>query len=410
MRALFRLGWRNLWRNRRRTLINLSAAGLGLCLVIFYQGLIDGMMGDARNELDNTGMGHVEITAPLWRVKRGAGLAIEGPEAVLKRLTLPQGAQVGARVVARGLASSAWGSQGVEVHGIDPVVEKDLANYVEDIRAGEKLAQGDVRGALIGEKLAERLKLRVGQKIRLMVQRADGEMGADIFRVRGIFHSVSSSLSRSRVLVVAPAARTLLGVGDVAHQIVVQLERSEDADRVAAALRAELGPGFEVMSLGELLPAFKAMEDYVGKMMLVMAAFVYLLVGLGIMNTMLMSVLERTREFGVMRALGNRPRQIVELVMAEAFWIATLSVVVGLSLGLLLTWAGSHGSWFDFSKTMGESFEMGGATMRSVFHTAFVPVAGVESAGAVYLLTLLVGRYPAWRITKLRPAEALRAT
>jgi ABC-type lipoprotein release transport system permease subunit len=410
MRALLRLGWRNLWRNRRRTLINLSAAGFGLCLVIFYQGLIGGMMGDARNELDNTGMGHVEVTAPLWRAKRGAALAIEGPETVLKRLTLPPGAQAGARVVARGLASSAWGSQGVEVHGVDPAVERDLANYVEDIRAGEKLAEGDVRGALIGETLAERLKLKPGQKIRLMVQRADGEMGADVFRVRGVFHSVSTSVSRSRVLVATAAARTLLGVGDVAHQIVVQLERSEDADQVAARMRAVLGPGFEVQSLGELLPAFKAMEDYVAKMMVVMAAFVYLLVGLGIMNTMLMSVLERTREFGVMRALGNRAAQIVELVLAEAFWIATLSVALGLSLGLFLTWAGSHGSWFDFSKTLGESFEMGGATVRSVFHTAFVPVAGVKSAAAVYLLTLLVGLYPAYRINKLLPAEALRAT
>jgi ABC-type lipoprotein release transport system permease subunit len=409
MRSLLTLAWRNLWRNRRRTFINLSAAGFGLFLLILYQGLIDSIMSDAKSQMSTTGMGHVEITAPGWRVKRSVGLAMESPQALLSRLELPPGSQAGARLSARGLASSAHGSQGVEVRGIDPVNEAKLAVYVSDLRDGAALSAEDAHGVLIGEKLAERLKVRVGQKLRLMVQRADGEMGADIFRVRGIFHSIAVPISRGQVLVSAGAARALFGLGDVAHQVVIQLERADDADGLAASLRGRLGPGYEVASYGDILPVLRAMEGLMAGMMLVMGGFVYLLVGLGIMNTMLMSVLERTREFGVMQALGNRPRQVVWLVLAEAFWVATLSVAIGLSLGLLATWFGAHYSVFDMGKSVGESMEIGGTVLKSSFHTRFSPLAALKAAAIVQVLTVLVGLYPAWRVSKMNPADALRA-
>ena len=311
-------------------------------------------------------------------------------------------------MVARGLASSARGSQGVTIHGIDPAAEAQLAHYVTDVRAGKPLSADDPHGALIGERLAERLKVKVGQKVRLMVQRADGEMGADVFRVRGIFHAVAAPASRGTVLVWASAAQGLLGLGDTAHQVVIQLERAEDADLVAASLRTQLGPGYEVATYGELLPALKAMEGMIGSIMLVMATFVYLLVGLGILNTTLMSVLERTREFGVMRALGNRPAQITWLVLAESFWVATLAVAAGLSLGLLVTWVGSEHTLVDLSRSLGESMEIGGTVLKSAFRTRFSVPAGLRAALVVYLITLAVGVYPAWRVSRGKVAEALR--
>ena len=410
MRALLTLGWRNIWRNRRRTLINMSAVGFGLFLVIVYSGMIAGMLGDAKSQLDNSGMGHVEIYAPGFRLRHGAGMTLGDPQALLARLKLPPGAQVGARVVGRGLATSARGGQGVGIIGIDPGPEALLSAYSTDIRQGARLAADDDRGILIGEKLAERLKVGVGQKVRLMVQQADGEMGADIFRVRGIFHSIVAPISRGQVLVTTRAAQTLLGVPGAAHQVVIQLERPEDAEPLAAALRAELGQGVEVATLLQLLPVLATMDRLIDGVMLVMALFVYLLVGLGILNTMLMSVLERTREFGVMRAIGTRPGRVVALVLAEAFWIATISVAVGLSLGLALTWFGSERPLLDFSKTAGESIELSGAFLRSALRTRFSVASGLKASALVYVLTLLVGLYPAWRISRQQPADSLRAT
>jgi putative ABC transport system permease protein len=409
MRTLLKLGWRNIWRNRRRTLINMSAIGIGLFLVVAYGSIVDALMNDAKSQMANSGMGHVEIYAPGFRGKQNVGAFMENPGSVLARLQLPEGALSGARVVARGLATTAHGGQGVLIHGVDPAREASIASYVSDIREGAPLAAGDDRGILVGEKLAERLKVRVGQKVRLMAQRTDGEMGADLFRVRGIFHSVAAGISKSRVIVTAKAAQTLLGLPDAANQIVIQLARAEDADRVAASLRAQLGAGFDVVTYGELLPVLKTLERTMSTVMSIAAFFVYLLVSFGILNTMLMSVLERTHEFGVMQAIGNRPGRIRALIVAESFWVATVSVAVGLALGLAFTAYGSHHTMLDFRSTLGESMELGGAVVKSTLRTEFSPLSSLRSASYVYVVTLLVALYPAWRVSRMLPAHALRA-
>ena len=407
MGMVFKLAWRNLWRNRRRTVINMSAVGIGLILVILYAGLIDGLMGDARSQMRNVGMGHVEVYAPQYRARQSVGAYLEQPAAILARLKLPEGSRSNARVVVRGLLTSAHGARGVLVHGVDPVAEGAVSLYVTDIRQGQPLAADDDHGILIGQKLGERLKVRVGQKVRLMAQRTDGEMGADIFRVRGIFHSIAAGISQGRVIITVRAAQSLLGLPDSAHQIVIQLKHASDADAVAVAVRAELGPAFDVVTYGELLPVLKTLERTIDSVLLVIAVFVYLLVGLGIMNTMLMSVLERTREFGVMQAIGNRPGSIRALVIAESIWVATLSVAIGLTAGLALT-----GYWsthpLSIYQAAGESFEMGGAYVSTSFRTLFSPLVGLRAAAFVYLITVAVALYPAWRVSQMHPADALR--
>src|SRR6185295_15867532 len=192
---ILRIAWRSIWRNRRRTLISMSAATFGLVLVIFYSSLMSAMIGDAKNQLDTTGMGHVEVYAAGYRQKPQASKAFRDPAAVLAKLQLPPGAEAGYRVLARALISSAHASEGVEVHGVDWANEEHLASYVSDLRAGAAPAADDAQGILVGEKLAQRLKVGVGSKVRAMASRTDGEVGANLFRVRGIFHSISPALS-----------------------------------------------------------------------------------------------------------------------------------------------------------------------------------------------------------------------
>jgi ABC-type lipoprotein release transport system permease subunit len=239
-----------------------------------------------------------------------------------------------------------------------------------------------------------------------MVQRADAEMGADLFRVRGVFHSIAPAIGQRQVYVAPGAARELLGLGEVSHQVVIQLPDAAQAKAVAAALRASLGDGFEVVTWGELLPVLEKMEALMSSIVFFMAMFVYLLVGLGVLNTMLMSVLERTREFGVLLSLGTRPGRIVRIVLSESFWIATISVVAGAALGGLLTWRLS-GSGFQLSG-VGESFQIQGATLATLVKTRFRLGDVLQAAAFVYVMALIVGLYPASRITKLQPAEALR--
>lgn len=402
------LAWRNLWRNRRRTLINLSAVGLGLALVVVYGGLVGGIMGEARNQLDTSGMGHVELTAPGWRAHRAAKHVLSDVPGLRQGLELPPGAEVAARLVLRGLASSAHGNEAVEVHGVDFAEERLVADYVRAVRQGSVPQPDDPRGVLVGEELARRLAVSVGGKLRVMVQRADGEMGAELYRVRGIYHAVTKNISQRRVLMTTNAATALSGYAG-AHQLVIQLPRPAEADAVAQRLRAALGSPVEVATYVQLFPIFKTMDALMENAILVASLFVYLLVGLGILNTMLMSVLERTREFGVMQALGTRPSGVVGLVLAESFWIATLAVALGLTLGLSLTWYGSRSVLLDYSDVMGEGLDLGGAVVKAAFVTEFSVAEGLRAARLVYLMALVVGLFPAFRVARMRPVQALHA-
>jgi putative ABC transport system permease protein len=408
MATIMKIAWRSIWRNRRRTLISMSAVGVGLVLVILYAGLVSGILGDAKEQLDNIGMGHVEITAAGWRTHRGAAESIDNPAALVATLDLPPLTEVGWRVIARGLASSARGSEGVELQGVDWEREAQLSAVVRDITSGTRPVQTDDGGVLIGEKLADRLKVKVGSKVRVMAQRADGEIGAELYRVRGIFHSLSPSISEHRVLVGEASARRLLGIGEAGHQIVIQLDRAEDADLVAARLRATLGRRYEVLSYGELLPMLRNIEHLFGFVVWIAAVFVYGLVGLGILNTMLMSVLERTREFGVLRAIGTRPGRVVGQVLGESFWIATISGAGGLAVGLALTWYGSSHPLMTIGG--GEALEYAGTVLRSGVKTRFSYGAAFTAAGLVYAMALVTALYPAWKVAKLPPARALHSS
>jgi ABC-type lipoprotein release transport system permease subunit len=211
------------------------------------------------------------------------------------------------------------------------------------------------------------------------------------------------------VLVGAAAARTLLGVGDVAHQIVIQLDRAGDADRVAAEVRSRLGPAYEAKSYGELLPQLRTLEDLTDLIVWIAAVFIYGLVGLGILNTMLMSVLERTREFGVLRAIGTRPGRVVAQVLGESFWIATLSAAIGLAIGVSITWYGSHHSLIDIGGGGGEGLEYAGAVLRTAVKTRLAPGDALVAAALVYAMALVTALYPAWRVARLPPVAALHS-
>ncbi|MHB8876525.1 MAG: ABC transporter permease [Myxococcaceae bacterium] len=384
----------------------MSAIGVGLLLVIFYSGMVGGALGEAKNQLDNGGMGHIEIFAKGYRPKRNPGTAMPEASGWRSKLSLPVDAEVGARVQARGLATSARGNEPVQVLGVEWESEKLLSAHVRQVTQGALPAAGDLRGVLVGEQLAERLNLKVGSKLRLMVQRTDAEMGADLFRVRGVFHSIAPAIGQRQVLIAQEAARSMLGLESGSHQLVIQLSDPAQAEALAGQLQAALGADFEVLSWGELLPVLKRMEALTNNVVFALAFFVYLLVGLGVLNTMLMSVLERTREFGVLMSLGTRPSRVMKVVLAESFWIATLSVVIGAALGSLLTWHFSqHGVHMP---SAGESFQLEGATISTLVKTRFSPADILKAASFVYLMALVVGLYPASRITRLMPAEALR--
>jgi ABC-type lipoprotein release transport system permease subunit len=411
MVSLLRISWRNVWRSRRRTLISMSAVGFGLFILLFGLGILEAFFSDAQNEMGPTGRGHVEVNAPDYRIKRDVGKAIAEPDAVVAAILAraPEGSRAGWRVESRCLVSSAWGSRGVTLHGVEPDSERELTDFFSAVQQGAQLEAGDDRGIMVGVSLAKKLKLEVDSKLTLMAQRADGEVGAELFRVRGIFKALSPSASLSRVFITAKAARGMLGLGEVAHEIVVQLPKAALADPMAVQLKAEFGERLQVLSFAELYPGLKAMDEILDTFLFFIVFGIFFLVGLGILNTMLMSVMERTREWGVMMAVGTRPRRLVAMVVGETFWIATLSVVVGFVLGVLVNWSAAEHGWLDFTAA-GEGFDYMGTTINALFRPVLPLGKALQTTAMVWVLTVLFGLYPAWRASKLKPADALRAS
>ncbi|MBL8921465.1 MAG: ABC transporter permease [Myxococcaceae bacterium] len=401
------LAWRSLWRHPRRTVFCVAASGLGLFFALVYIGLTDGMVKDASDRVDRTGLGHVVIEATGFKDEQDIGKTFS-PSQVLERLELGAGRKASARVLSPALVATAWGTRGVELLGVDPVAEAGVSEAARTIVAGQALAPDDVRGIVLGRELAKKLKVGPGGKVRVTVQRPDGELGAELFRVRGLAGGPSATMGGRVAYVTSAAARQLLGLGEVAHQVVLFLPDGAQADEVAASLRARLGPAVEVRSLGEFLPVWRKLTTLLDVFIYAVIVVLYVLVGLGILNVMLMSVLERTQEFGVMLAIGTRPAQVVRQVLFEGMWIACIAVVLGLALGLPVNaWGAQHGL-MDYRAEFGEVYEMSGVAMSMQIKTVFSLARALETSAVVWLLTVLVGVYPAWRVSRLEPSAALR--
>lgn len=407
MIAAARLAWRSLRRHSRRTVFCVLATGGGLFFAIAYLGLSDGMIKDASERVDRTGLGHLQLCAAGFRDEQDPARLLRAPAALVSRLALPPGATLSARLVSAGLLTSAWGSRGVEVLGVDPVAEAGVSEAIRFVVHGEPLRADDAHGVLVGAKIAERLQLKPGSSVRLTVQRPDGELGAERLRVRGVFGGPTASLAGNVAYVTTAAAERILGVRDAAHQIVVVLPEGRTADALAPSLRDTVGSGVEVLTLGELVPLWKNVERLMDVVILAIILVIFLMVGLGILNVMLMSVLERTREFGVMMALGTRPRHVVAQVLWEGVWIATIGVVAGTLAGLALNAYGEAYGLLDYSADFGEVYEMSGMAISMKLRSALSVPRALGAAALVWTLTFLVGLYPAWRVARMRPVEAM---
>jgi ABC-type lipoprotein release transport system permease subunit len=368
----------------------------------------DGMLRDATARMDRTGLGHVQIHAPGYRKERDIALTVPEPEALAARRRLPPGAAISSRVIVPGLLGTAHGSRGAQIIGVDPTAEAGVALAIRDVVRGAGLEPDDGRGVLVGYKLADRLHLKVGRKVVVTAQALSGDVATSLLQVRGIFRGASPSVAASTAYVTTDTARRLIGAGDVAHEVVIFLPDSKRADAIAASLRRDAGGDLEVLSLGEFLPMMRDLERMMEGFIWALLVVVYILIGLGVLNTMLMSVMERTREFGVLMAVGTPPKQIVTQVLFEAAWIATIAGCAGLLLGLAVNAYGETHGLLDYSAELGEVYEMGGIAFDAHIHSVFSIPRALQATGFVWVLTILFAVYPAWRVTKLRPADAVR--
>lgn len=413
---LLMLAWRNIWRHRRRTLITLSSIAIGFALSVLMIGLGDGSHNSMIRNAIKLGEGHITVQPRGYLQAPANHKYLADGKALQKKLdALNLAGSIEPRIALQVLASTANNSVGAGLEGLQPVHDQRAAMLQPQLVDGEWLTAGDTRGIVIGDGMASKLKARIGSRVVLMAGKQGGDSQAQLGRVRGIFDSSVDELDDYLILSdIQFAQRFLEGEGaDLSQQpltrFAVYLDDPDSMDHWKAQLKSSVeSDQVVVLDWEEMMPQlvqFVFVDDAGNYIFLLL---ILIMVVFGILNTVLMSVLERTREFGLLRALGLSRHQLLLLVFCESLLLSLLAVSIGwLAGGGTHWWFSIHG--IDMAALMGSgSTAMMGTFMDPVIYTELSADRVLQLTGIIFIATLGSGIYPAIKASRVTPVEALR--
>ncbi len=405
MSLVLTLAWRNLWRHAGRTLLTATSVALGLGFLLVMLGLGDGTHLQMIEATVRTGSGHVLLQAPGYQQRRGVDMVVPAEEA--RRVEAwararPEVLAVLPRAFASGLLSSADGAAGVNVTGIDPAAEAAVSRFPSRLAAGRFLAAGDGNVAVVGSGIARSLKIHPGSRVVAMAQGASGsEVRSVLLRVVGVLHTGLDEVDEALVLVPLHATQQFLAMDDAVHQVALILDDQARSRALARAARRAF-PGLEALTWAEARPeleAFITIDD--GSAYLFDGIF-FVLIAFVVLDTLLVSLLERRREFSLLGALGLGPARRLAMVLTEALLLAGLSVAAGAALGLAghfyFKTYGLPMAWFTE-----QNIEAGGAMVEPIMYSALSWRRLVGSIVLVVGMTLVLSLTVARRAA--RPVE-----
>ena len=412
---LLQLAWRNLWCNPRRTLIAMAAIGLGYAMLLFVASLMAGL----RQQMIESGTGlllsDIEVHAPNYYPDRPIQGTLGGPNgtdvgALVAAIAADPRVQAASpRVYGYGLVSAAHQSAGAQLLGVVPDLEQKITVLQTQMVKGRYLAEGNPKAVVMGDKLATTIGAEVGSEIVVLTPATDGSMGNDLYTVSGVFHTGLENMDQGLVLMPLASLQDLLRLppGKI-HEVGIKLRNIATAAAVAASLDQQLSKTFpvRVMPWQELAPELADYVQFNRRVTLILFSIFFLLAAMGIVNTMLMAIIERTRELGMLMALGMRPVQVVGLIVAEAASLALASLVLGAALGTPLLWyLQVHG--LNLSSD-GGAVSLAGIVVGPLWHGQQDFAAYAIAAAGLAITALAAALYPALRAARFRPAEALR--
>lgn len=402
----FQLAWRNLWRNKRRTAIILTAVIIGVWSMIILGSLMRGIaVGMIKNGIA-TLTGHIQIHHRGYRDDPAIDHRINDTssvEDVLKRI-LPEKSRWAMRVRVNAIAGNAHHSAGVTLVGIDPPDEADVSFIGTAVAKGQYLSSEKPNGILVGEALLDKFDTKIGRKLVLMSQDTDREIASRAFRIVGTFKAEMEATEKQFVFVLRETSQKMLkmdkGISEISILLPGKPDMQKVCDELISALPAEQ---LEVHNWKELMPFQTAYLRILDGFMYIWYLVVFVAMGFGIVNTTLMAVYERMREFGLLKALGMKPWWILREVLTESFLLLITGLIIGNVLGLLSIYALSD-SGIDLS-ALAAGAEYAGMT-RVIYPAINLKDFAVANL-VVMLLGLLVSVYPAVKAARFTPVEAL---
>jgi len=412
MGKLLIMAWRNVWRNWRRTVIAVIAIALGLAFILLYEGMLGGMNESLYGNTVKLQGGHVQVHAPGFREKanRLPLLPLADPGAAVEAaLAQPKVVAVAQRIETGGMVSNREGTMPVVITGIEPEQEAPVSLVVENVVQGRWLEGNDEDVLLIGQAMAEQLEVTVGDRVTLVGRATHQQMRRRTMTIVGIYDLGIAELEKSMVYVSLLEAQTLFDLRGQATEVAVHLEQVGQEPPVVERLQTAL-PGHEVDAWDTLDPSTKQMMEIEAQVMNLFGLIILLIAGVGILNLMLMAVFERTREIGLLAAMGLKRRETVALFLLEGVMIGLLGALAGSVLGGVIgAYFGQVGiDWMALygGVDMGEFGELIGLMGDRLYLRIGIGVL-VERALTVGVIAALASLYPAWQASRREPAEAL---
>lgn len=400
---LFRLAWRNLWRRRQRTILLLLVVAYATFFTIVYWSFMDGYADSVVESYARYIVAPVRIATDAWRGDPDPENHLPDLAFIEALRAIPEVRAAAPRLHFPGLLQSAYTSQGVEIRGVDPAAEPRVSRIPGKIKEGRWLAgPGEV---VLGAEIARRIDARLGERVVVSAASLAGQQAMGL-EVVGIAATGVAIVDETAVIVALDDARTLTGA-PTATTVALDVPRGSEV-AVAARVQAALPPGLFALGVWDLVGPVKTDVEANKAFAYILASIVYVFAALAVTSTVIVSVMERTREFGVIAALGLAPGRLGALVTLEALFTCALGWLGGLAAGYGVAW------WLAHYNVLGPLFAAISASMPSAglseevygaVRASYVASSGMVVAASVILSALLPGR----RAARLRPAEAMRS-
>lgn len=407
---LLRLAWRSIWRHRRRTLITIASISLGLTFALYFISLGEGVYSRLTDDIVRTQSGHVTLEHPAYRDAPSVDLWVGGAAKLREQLLGLRGvAGTKVLVLGQGVAMSSHGDVGVAVMGIEPSVERQISPLATKIESGEFLKDDDAAVVFIGAGLAKKLHVKVGKKLVLSAANVHGEFVEELFTVKGIFRTGADEADGYLLLAPLPAIRGMYDMpeGSVT-QIAVLLSGPRAKKRVLREARTLLsGRGVAVYPWEEIMPEIASYIRLDRSSNLIFQGLLIVLILFTIFNTILMSVLEREREFAVLLAVGTKPRNLQFQILLESAFIGLIGCALGLALGSAASYITSiYG--LDLRALSSETVTVSGFGISLVMYPVLTVFMVVGLGATVFVATLLLSLIPMRRVARVPIVETLR--
>lgn len=401
---LLKIAWRNIWRSKLRSMVVMLAICAGTWSVIMLVSFTQAFVNNYVNNVVDKELGHIQIHNPAYKDNPVLSNSIENPDSLTRIISEMQGVKSATyRTTLTGMVSTGHGVRGVNIAGVIPKLEKTVFGYNEMIVKGSNLDTAMRNPILIGAKLAGDLKVGLGKKVVLTFQDKSGNMLSAAFRISGLFQTDDSGFDNSHLFVRNTDLAPLTGMENQAQEIVIRCLADEHVERVTEMLKGDY-PNFRVQDYEELAPEVSLFKSQIKSSSYIYVVIFMLALIFGIINTMLMAVLERIREIGMLMAIGLTRRQTFFMIVYETCFLALVSAPIGMLLARFTI--------FKMGKTGLDLSNWAEGMSQFGISTKIYP----ELDGAMYwqigvaiaITALVASIYPAIKAVRLRPVEAIR--